>query len=95
MLGLYAAVTRKTLSGQPEGGWFPQEKLTIEEAIQAYTLNTAYASFEEDMKGTLTVGKLADFVVLSDNLRTMDPDDIKDVTVTTTVVGGRVVYSAN
>ena len=95
MLGLYAAVTRKTLSGQPEGGWFPQEKLTIEEAIQAYTLNTAYAGFEENMKGSLTVGKLADFVVLSDNLLTMDPDDIKDVTVETTVVGGRVVYSAN
>jgi len=94
MLGLYAAVTRKTLSGQPEGGWFPQEKLTIEEAIQAYTLNTAYAGFEEDMKGTLSVGKLADFVVLSDNLLTMNPDEIKDVTVETTVVGGRVVYSA-
>jgi predicted amidohydrolase YtcJ len=95
MLGLYAAVTRKTLSGQPEGGWFPQEKLTVEEAIQAYTLNTAYAGYEEHMKGSLTVGKLADFVVLSDNLLTMDPDDIKDVTVRTTVVGGRVVYSAD
>ncbi len=94
MLGIYAAVTRKTLSGQPEGGWFPQEKLTVEEAIQAYTLNTAYAGFEEHMKGTITTGKLADFVVLSDNLRTMDPDDIKDVTVVTTVVGGNVVYSA-
>ena len=94
MLGIYAAVTRKTLSGQPEGGWFPQEKLTVEEAIQAYTLNTAYAGFEEHMKGSLTVGKLADFVVLSDNLLTMDPDDIKDVTVETTVVGGKIVYSA-
>jgi predicted amidohydrolase YtcJ len=93
MLGLYAAVTRKTLSGQPEGGWFPQEKLTVEEAIQAYTLNTAYAGYEENMKGSLTVGKLTDFVVLSDNLLTMDPDDIKDVTVATTVVGGKVVYS--
>ena len=95
MLGLYAAVTRKTLSGQPEGGWFPQEKLTIEEAIQAYTLNTAYAGYEENLKGSLTVGKLADFVVLSDNLLTMNPDDIKDVTVRTTVVGGKVVYSSD
>lgn len=94
MLGLYAAVTRKTLSGQPEGGWFPQEKITIEEAIQAYTLNTAYAAFEEDIKGTISVGKLADLVVLSDNLLTMDPDGIKDVTVLTTVVGGKVVYEA-
>ena len=95
MLGLYAAVTRKTLSGQPEGGWFPQEKITVEEAIKAYTLNTAYAGFEEDIKGSLTAGKLMDFVVLSDNLLTMDPDDIKDVTVLTTVVGGKVVYETN
>lgn len=94
MLGLYAAVTRKTLSGQPEGGWFPQEKLTIEEAIRAYTLNTAYAAYEEAIKGSITVGKLADFVVLSDNLLTIDPDGIKDVTVLTTVVGGDVVFDA-
>ena len=92
MLGLYAAVTRKTLAGQPEGGWFPQEKIKMEEAIQAYTLNTAYAAFEEDIKGSITVGKLADFVVLSDNLLTMDPDDIKDVIITMTVVGGRIVF---
>ncbi|MEX2123238.1 MAG: amidohydrolase [Woeseia sp.] len=95
MLGLYAAVTRKTLSGQPEGGWFPQEKLTIEEAIRAYTLNTAYAGYEEHIKGSITVGKLADFVILSENLLTMDPDNIKDVTVLTTVVGGKVVYEAD
>lgn len=92
MLGLYAAVTRKTLSGQPEGGWFPQEKLTIEEAIQAYTLNTAYAGFEENIKGTLTVGKLADLAVHSENLLTMDPDEIKDVKILMTVVGGQVVH---
>ena len=95
MLGLYAAVTRKTLSGQPEGGWFPQEKLTVEEAIKAYTLNTAYAAYEEDIKGSITVGKLADFVILSDNLLTMDPDNIKDVKVLTTVVGGKVVYEGD
>jgi predicted amidohydrolase YtcJ len=94
MLCLYAAVTRKTLSGQPEGGWFPQEKLTIEEAIRAYTLNTAFAAFEEEIKGTITVGKLADYVVLSDNLLTMDPDNIKDVKVLKTVVGGGLVYEA-
>ena len=95
MLGLYAAITRKTLSGQPEGGWFPQEKLTVEESIRAYTLNTAYAAFEDDIKGTITVGKLADYVVLSENLLTMDPDNIKDVKVLTTIVGGRPVYEAN
>ena len=78
--------------GQPEGGWFPQEKITIEEAIQAYTLNTAYAAYEENIKGTISVGKLADFVVLSDNLLIMDADRIKDVKVLTTVVGGKVVH---
>ena len=95
MLGLYAAVTRKTMSGQPEGGWFPRERLTIEEAIRAYTLNTAYAGYEELIKGSLTVGKLADFVVLSDNLLTIDPIDIKDVSVVTTYVGGEAVYRRN
>jgi len=94
MLGLYAAVTRKTLSGQPEGGWFPQEKITIQEAIRAYTLNTAFAGFEEDIKGSLEVGKLADYVILSDNLLAMDPDGIKDVAVLMTVVGGKVVYES-
>ena len=94
LLGIYSAVTRKTLSGAPEGGWFPQEKLTVEQAIQAYTLNTAYAAYEENIKGSLTVGKLGDFIVLSDNLLTMDPDLIKDVKVLTTVVGGKVVYEA-
>jgi len=95
MLGLYAAVTRKTLAGQPEGGWFPQEKITIEQAIQAYTLNTAYAAFEEEIKGSITVGKLADYVVVSDNLLTINPDRIKDVRVLTTVVGGKVVHEAD
>ena len=66
----------------------------IEEAIQAYTLNTAYAAYEENIKGTISVGKLADFVVLSDNLLTMDADRIKDVKVLTTVVGGKVVHEA-
>ena len=92
MLGLYAAVTRMTLSGQPEGGWFPDERLTIEEAIRAYTLNTAYAGFEEQMKGSISVGKLADFVVLSDDLLTIDPRRIKDVAIVMTFVGGNLVY---
>jgi predicted amidohydrolase YtcJ len=94
MLGLYAAVTRKTLSGKPEGGWFPEERLTIEEAIRAYTLNTAYANFEDDIKGSIEVGKLADLVVLSDNLLTMNPDGIRDVEVLKTMVGGKVVFES-
>ena len=93
MLGLYAAVTRKTLSGQPKGGWFPNERITIQEAIQAYTLNSAYASFEEKIKGSITVGKLADLVVVSDDLLSMPADRIKDAKVLMTFVGGRLVYS--
>ena len=95
MLGIYAAVTRKTLSGQPEGGWFPDERLSVEEAIRAYTLNTAYAGFEEEFKGSITVDKLADLVVLSDDALTIDPDRLKDITVTTTIVGGDIVYEAD
>jgi predicted amidohydrolase YtcJ len=92
MLGLYAAVTRKTLSGQPEGGWIPEERLTMEEALRAYTLNTAYAGYEEHIKGSLEVGKLADFVVLTDDLLTIDSRRIKDVEVAMTFVGGKAVY---
>ncbi len=92
MLGLYAAVTRKTLAGQPEGGWFPEERLSVEEAIRAYTINTAYAGFEESMKGSITVGKLADLVVLSDDVLAIDADRLKDVEVTMTIVGGEIVY---
>ena len=92
MLGLYAAVTRMTLSGQPEGGWFPDEKLTMEESIRAYTINTAYAGYEEHMKGSISVGKLADFVVLSEDLFSIEPRRIKDVEVAMTFVGGNLVY---
>jgi len=94
MLGIYSAVSRKTLSGAPESGWFPSERLTVEEAIRAYTFNTAYASFEDDIKGSLEVGKLADLVVLSDNLLQISPAKIKDVYVKSTIVGGKIVYQA-
>ena len=92
MLGLYAAVTRQTVSGQPEAGWFPDERISIEEAIKAYTYNAAYASFEEDIKGSIAVGKLADVAVLSQNLREIDPSTLLDTDVLYTVVNGRVVY---
>ena len=85
-------MTRQTLTGEPKGGWFPDEKLTIEEAIQAYTLNSAYASFEEKIKGSITVGKLADMSVLSDNLLEIDPAKIKDVENVMTILGGNVIY---
>ena len=92
MLGLYAAVTRQTLTGEPDGGWFPKQKLTVEEAIQAYTLNSAYASFEEKIKGSITVGKLADMAVLSDNLLEIEPKEIKDVENVITILGGKVIF---
>ncbi len=92
MLGLYAAVTRKTLAGQPEGGWFPEQTVGIEEALRAYTVNNAYASFEEDLKGSITVGQLADLAVLSQNLLEVEPEEILATEVLYTVVGGRVVH---
>jgi len=92
MLGLYAAVTRQTLDGKPADGWFPDEKLSVEEAIQAYTLNSAYASFEENIKGSITEGKLADLVILSDNLLEIDPSKIKNVEVKTTIFNGKIIY---
>ena len=92
MLGLYAAVTRQTLDGNPADGWFPDEKLSVEEAIQAYTLNSAYASFEENIKGSITEGKLADLVILSDNLLEIDSSKIKDVEVKTTIFNGKIIY---
>jgi hypothetical protein len=96
--GLYAAVTRQTVQRTPAEGWFPDERLTIEEAIKAYTWGSAYASFEEKIKGTLTEGKLADIAVLDTNLlRTKPADWISergDVKVKTlyTIIGGKIVY---
>lgn len=92
MLGLYAAVTRQTLDGDPKDGWFPDERITIEEAIQAYTLNSAFASFEENIKGSITEGKLADIVIVSENLLEIDPARIKDVEILTTIFDGKVIY---
>jgi len=91
MVGLYAAVTRK---GQSGAVYAPEEALTIEEAIIGYTRNGAFLTFEEDLKGTLEPGKLADMVVLSDDLLTIDPDRIMDVEVEMTILGGRVVFEA-
>lgn len=95
MLGLYAAVTRQTLDGKNPGGWFPEQKLTLEEAIQAYTLGSAFAEFREKEKGSLTPGKLADVVVLDSDLLALAPEKIKDAVVRYTIAGGKVVYQAS
>jgi len=92
MLGIYAAVTRRTVDGKNPNGWVPEQKISVEDAIKCYTLNAAYASFEEKVKGSVEVGKLADFVVLSDDILTIDPVKIKDVKVEMTVFDGEIVY---
>lgn len=90
--GIYAAVTRRTLDDKNPDGWVPEQKITLEEALRAYTQTAAYASFEEGRKGMLTVGRLADFVLLSHDLFSIPPEDFRDVDVEITVVGGKVVY---
>ncbi len=95
MLGLYAATTRATLDGKNPNGWFPEQKLTVAEAVEAYTLGSAYAEFQENDKGSITPGKLADMVLLSDDIFHIDPAKIRDVSVVATWVGGKMVWDAS
>ena len=90
--GIYAATTRRTLDNKNPDGWVPEQKITIEQALVAYTINAAYASFEEDIKGSLEPGKLADFVVLDKDLTKIDPVKIREIKVLQTWVGGKKVY---
>jgi predicted amidohydrolase YtcJ len=90
---IYAAVTRATLDGKNPDGWFPEQKLTVAEAVEAYTMGSAYAEFQDKQKGSLTPGKLADIVILSDDIFKIPKESIKDVKVEKTIVGGQVVYS--
>jgi hypothetical protein len=92
LLGIYAAVTRATLDGRHPQGWIPEERLTVEEALRAYTQGSAFAAFEEKEKGTIAPGKLADVVVLAQDLFSIPPVKIKDARVALTIVGGKVVY---
>jgi predicted amidohydrolase YtcJ len=93
MENIYYAVTRQRLDGTPAGGWHPEQRISVDEAIRAYTLNGAFASREEGVKGTLTEGKLADVVVLSKNLRRIAPRDIPGVHVLYTIFDGHIVYA--
>jgi predicted amidohydrolase YtcJ len=90
--GVYAAVTRRTLDGRHPGGWVPAQRITLDEALRAYTLTAAYGSFEEQVKGRLAPGFLADVVVLDRDLFTMPSADLRDAGVVTTIAGGEVVY---
>jgi len=89
---IYAAVTRKTIKGTPEDGWFPEERISIEQAIRAYTINNALACFEDDIRGSLQEGKLADITVFDRNLLTIPQEDILKAEVVYTVVDGKVVF---
>lgn len=93
LLGLYAAVTRRTLDDKNPNGWIPEQKISVEDAIKCYTINSAYASFEENIKGSIEVGKLADLIVLSDDILTIDPIKIKDAKVEMTMFDGKVIYN--
>jgi predicted amidohydrolase YtcJ len=92
--GIYAAVTRRTLDGKHPDGWVPAQKITVEDALRAYTVNAAYASFEENLKGVLAPGRLADFVVLERNIFEIPLEEIGEAGVRMTVVGGRLVYTS-
>lgn len=92
LLGIYAAVTRRTLDDKNPDGWIPEQNISVEDAIKCYTLNSAYASFEENIKGSIEVGKLADLIVLSDDLLTIEPVKIKDAEVIMTVFDGKIIY---
>lgn len=91
--GLYAGVTRMTRAGEPEGGWYANQKVTREEALRAFTIWAAYGQFEEDLKGSLEPGKLADFVVIDRDYMTCPEEEIKDIQALMTVSGGEVVYT--
>lgn len=89
---IYHAVTRKNKKGLPEKGWLPKQKLSVTETLKLFTIEGAYASFEEDLKGTLEVGKLADLVVLSEDIHEIPEDDIIKTKVEMTVMDGKIVY---
>ena len=92
VLSIYAAVTRRTLDGKHPNGWIPEQKISVEEAVRAYTVGSAYAEFQEKEKGTITPGKLADLVILSRDIFKIDPKEIEKVKVVMTIMDGRVVY---
>ena len=90
--GFYASVTRKTLRGEPAGGYEPGEKMTRSQALRSYTLDAAYAAFEEKIKGSIEPGKLADFTIFSQDLMTVPEGDLLKTEVVMTVVGGKVLF---
>jgi hypothetical protein len=92
LMGIYGALTRRTLDGKRSDGWVPEQKITVAEAMRAYTLGSAYASFDEKLKGSIEVGKLADLAVLSADIFKIDPVEIAKAKVVMTIFDGRLVY---
>jgi predicted amidohydrolase YtcJ len=93
--GIYAAVTRATLDGAHPAGWVPEQKITVEQALRAYTAGAARAGFSESDLGTLAPGMLADLVILDRDIITIAPAEIRDAAVLVTVIGGEVVFEAD
>jgi predicted amidohydrolase YtcJ len=91
--GIYAAVTRRTLDGANPNGWYPEQKITVEDALHGYTSGAAYASYDERDKGTLERGKLADFAMIDRDITRIAPEEIAQARVMMTVVGGRIIHS--
>ena len=94
LTGLQAAVTRSDAAGRPAGGWRPEQRLSLEEAVRAYTAGAAYAAFEEGDGGVIRPGARADLTILEEDLRTIPPERIGAARVLATVVGGRFAFSA-
>lgn len=94
LFGIYAAVTRRTTDDKNPNGWVPEQKITIDEAVRAFTFGSAYGEFQENVKGTLEIGKLADLVILSDDIFVIDPTKIPSAKLLMTVVNGKVFYEA-
>lgn len=95
LMGIYAATTRRTLDGAHPDGWVPEQKISVAEAVRAYTAGSAHAEYQDAAKGTLEPGKLADLVVLSDDIFAIDPARIERVQVDATLLGGKVVFERN
>jgi len=92
--GMYAALTRQDVNGNPAPGWYPAERLTLAEALRGYTIEGAYAEFEERVKGSIEKGKLADLTVIEQDISTVPPKEILSIRVLKTIVGGKVVYDS-
>jgi predicted amidohydrolase YtcJ len=94
LLGIYAAVTRQDLQGNPAGGWMPDQRLTIEEAVRAFTIDAAWAVGQDKERGSIEKGKLADLTILGADIMKIDPGEIPGTEIIATIVGGRMEYRA-